>query len=95
MGKITRDASQRLNYAISEVERKDYALFCQKLKTKFSLIATGKPVSGLDEIFQDYYLEKMIIGLEWDIWEGFMVVAKNKDAESLVKQIAEYLSSNP
>lgn len=42
-------------------------------------------------MFRDYSDGERTVGLEWDIWSGFIVVAKDSESETLVRQIAEYL----
>ncbi|MFN9626467.1 MAG: hypothetical protein ACK6AT_09455 [Planctomycetota bacterium] len=66
---------------------------CDRIVNKFGLSPAGELIVGLDEMFRDYTDGPNVIGLEWDNWSGFIVVAKNADAETLVRSIAEFLGS--
>jgi hypothetical protein len=35
-----------------------------------------------------------VVGLGWDNWSGFIVVAKNPESEPLVREVAAFLSEN-
>ncbi len=89
--KLGRDASKRLTYEIYPFDSEDYAKICQQLIKEFALEPIDKIVVGLDEIFQEYRCGNTIVGLEWDIWSGFAVVAKTQESEELVKKIGSYL----
>jgi hypothetical protein len=91
-GSFSRDASGRLTYEISNVGARSYAEVCRKVIDEFRLTATSDFVLGLDAMFRDYTDGAVTIGLEWDIWSGFIVTAKQPDAESLVRRIAAFLS---
>ena len=91
--KFGRDASKRLTYEIYPLESGDYAKIRQQLIKKFALKSIDEAVVGFDEIFQDFYHGDVVIGIEWDIWSGFVVVAKNPEAEELVKKIGCSLES--
>jgi hypothetical protein len=86
-----RDASKRLTYEIYPFDSEDYVQTCQQLIKAFSLEPIGEVIVGLDEIFQDYHYGDTVVGLEWDIWSGFTVVAKAQESEELVKKIGSYL----
>jgi hypothetical protein len=60
----------------------------------FSLAPDGELVVGLDEIFRDFRRGDQVVGIEWDVWMEFMVVAKSPSAESLVREIGSWLDSN-
>jgi len=91
-GTFWRDASDRLTFAIFDLDSACYPEFCQKLVEKFSLIPSSELIVGLDVMFRDYTDGVLTVGLEWDIWSGFIVTAKQKDAELLVRNIAIFLS---
>ena len=42
-------------------------------------------------VFQNYRRGEQIVGLEWDNWTGFTVVAQTSESESLVREIAAWL----
>ena len=92
-GHFYRDASNRLTYEVFDLKSDGYATTCNRLVKKFDLSPAGELIVGLDEMFRDYTDGQNVIGLEWDIWSGFIVVAKNADAEPLVRSIAEFLGS--
>jgi hypothetical protein len=96
-GSFHRDASNRLTFDIYEIESERYPQLCSELATRFALKPASKLVVGLDEMFRDYTNGHLTIGLEWDIWSGFIIVAKDVESEQLVRQIANYLSpgANP
>lgn len=92
-GQFHRDASNRLTYEVFDLESSWYAATCNRIANRFGLSPAGELIVGLDEMFRDYTDGQYVIGLEWDNWSGFIVVAKNADAEDLVRSIAEYLGS--
>jgi len=58
----------------------------------FELAPHTAPVTnGYDIVFQDYRRGEQILGLEWDNWTGFTVVAKSSASEPLVREIAAWL----
>jgi hypothetical protein len=83
-----RDASNRLTYDIYKVESDRYPELCRELATEFDLKPASELAIGLDEIFQDYSDGEHTVGLDWDIWSGLIVVAKDPQSEQLVRQIA-------
>jgi len=87
-----RDASNRLTFDYYSIDSKFYSTITAELVKKFRLKPMGKLIVGLDEIFQEYRQDNCIIGLEWDIWSGYIVVAKESNSEHLAKEIAEYIS---
>lgn len=91
-GRFWRGANQHLIYSINKVEARQYHALCQLLAGAFHVRPVTKLIVGLDEIFQDYTDGTYTIGLEWDIWSGFMVVANSPDSEALVQKLAEYLA---
>jgi hypothetical protein len=86
-----RDASQRLYFAMFRVPANDYQKVCEVLRRHFTLVPHASPIVGVSEVFQDYGRENQIVGLEWDNWMGFTVVAKNPEAEPLVREIGTFL----
>jgi hypothetical protein len=47
--------------------------------------------NGWDIVFQDFRRGEQVVGLEWDNWTGFTVVAKTPASEPLVQDIAAWL----
>ena len=92
--KFWRDASERLTYDLANVAAADYPAICQAVVTGFALTPESELVVGLEQMFWDHRRGEQVIGLEWDIWMGFMVVAKTTDAESLVQDVAEWLRTS-
>ena len=88
---ISRDASDRLTVEVHSAEASEYGGLVKGIVNRFNLIKAGKKTVGLDEMFQDYKLNEYIVGLEWDNWSGFIVVAKTKESETLVTEISQYL----
>jgi hypothetical protein len=88
-----RDFSNRLTYDFDKIASNDYFKVTQSIVKEFELIPHSELTQGLDERFQDFILNHSIIGLEWDIWSGYIVNAKNSEAEILVEQIANYISA--
>ena len=86
-----RDFSQRLVFHMHRVEMDDYPTICKELVSAFALTPESGMVLGFDVVFQDYRSGNFVVGLEWDIWMGFIVVAKSQAAEPLVGAIGEYL----
>lgn len=91
-GRFWRGADQLLNYSIDKVEACQYAQLCQQLAGEFHLRPVTKLIDGLDVIMQDYTDGIHTIGLEWDVWSGFMVGANSPESEALVHKLAEYLT---
>jgi len=87
-----RNSSEQLTYDFEHIKINNYFKVCKKIVKHFKLKESGQLVHGLDETFQEYKLGRFIIGLEWDIWSGYIVVAKNKQSEALVREIAEFIN---
>lgn len=90
---IHRDASGRLTYEKDSVPAERYRDVCTQIKDRFGL----EPLGTLFEweiYFQDYRSSdgRLIVGLEWDNWSGFIAVAQNADSEPLVREIASFLA---
>lgn len=92
-GRFHRDASNRLAYEIFDLNSDAYAKVCNDIVRQFDLSPASELVTGLDEISRDYSDGRGVVGLEWDNWSGFIVVAKNFEAEALVRSIAQFLGS--
>ncbi|QDV50977.1 hypothetical protein [Gimesia fumaroli] len=86
-----RDASQRLTVEFFQIEADSYQKITQIVVNQFQLEPVGELVVGPDELFQEFRLQRKVIGLEWDFWSGYIVVAKTKSAEKLVRKIATYI----
>jgi hypothetical protein len=92
--KFWRDASGRLNFGMFKSPAETYFAVCDAIVARFHLAPHGGMVAGGEVVFQDFCHEEQIIGLEWDIWMGFMVVAKSKTSEGLVRSIGFWLLQN-
>jgi len=88
-----RDASRRLTLSIDSVDATSYNFITSKISDKFNLTHSSRLIIGLDEIFQDFTNQKYTIGLEWDIWLGYIIVAQDKKSEVLVNEIYDWLIS--
>jgi hypothetical protein len=87
-----RDASGRLAFEIFKVPADSYQAVCRDLMASVRLEPIGNLVSdSLSVVFQDYSRGSQVVGLEWDNWSGFIVVAKTPESESLVQEIADWL----
>jgi hypothetical protein len=87
-----RDASGRLTFEMFRASADSYRAMCSSLVNAFQLVPDTPLVSnGWDIVFQDYRCGEQIVGLEWDNWSGFTVVAKTSETEPLVQEIAAWL----
>jgi hypothetical protein len=87
-----RDASGRLTFEMFDVPADSYRAICNDLVAALRLVPIGTLVTDfLSIVFQDYRCGSQVVGLEWDNWSGFMVVAKTPESEPLVEAIAEWL----
>jgi hypothetical protein len=87
-----RDASGRLTFEMFRVSIADYPAVCAALVSAFGLVPTTALVTnGCDILFQDYRRGEEVVGLAWDNWTGYTVVAKVAASESLVREIAAWL----
>jgi hypothetical protein len=57
-----------------------------------ALPLAGDIVIGPEQMFWDFRRGNQIVGVDWDIWMHFMVVAKTEESEPLVREIAAWLS---
>lgn len=74
----------------------NYSQICQALSEAMHLVPCSALVSdGLGEVcFQEYRRGEQTVGLEWDIWSGFMVAASSTESEPLVQEVADWLSKS-
>ena len=91
---INRNASNQLSVDFDKIESKSYRKITKSVVKEFELEEENKLTNGLDERFQNFRLRNMVIGLEWDIWSGYTVVAQNTEAEPLVSEIGNYINEN-
>src|SRR5262249_30748926 len=87
-----RDASGRLTFEMFNVPADSYPAVCKDLVAALHLVPIRTLVTDFRSIvFQDYQRGSQVVGLEWDNWSGFIVVAKTPESEPLVQSIAEWL----
>ena len=86
-----RDASERLTFDFLNIQINDYLKTTKEIVKEFNLEPVGELIHGLDETFQDYKLNNLLIGLEWDIWSGYIVVARTIESENLAREIATFI----
>ena len=89
-----RDSSDRLTIDFDKIESGKYTSITKAIITEFGLDPSGAKTNGLDEVFQDFKVGSDVVGLEWDNWSGYIVNAKTKSAEQLVRKIAGYINAN-
>ena len=88
---MTRDYSNRYTVEIRDINMKEYYELSLKIITHFNLESKGDKVIGYDEEFQDYTLDEYVISLEYDIWIGLTIVAKNDFSITLLNNIYLWL----
>jgi hypothetical protein len=88
-----RDNSDRLTIDFHEIEPGKYSKITKSVVAEFDLEPASAKTSGLDEVFQDFKKGSEVVSLEWDNWSGYIVNAKTKSAEPLVRKIAGYISA--
>lgn len=88
-----RDASERLTFDFESIESGRYGKITKAIVSEFGLEPAGDKTRGLDEVFQEFKRGNEVVGLEWDNWSGYIVNAKTKSAEPLVREIADYISA--
>ena len=89
---IRRDASGRLTFEMFHVSADSYRAVRDAVVSAFQLEPETAPVTnGCDIVFQDFRRGEHVVGLEWDNWTGFTVVAKTPASESIVRDIAAWL----
>ena len=86
-----RDSSNRLTYDFDQITLKAYFKITQSVVKEFKLTTYTELTQSIDETFQDFIFNQSIVGLEWDIWSGYTVNAKNPEAEILVEKIANFI----
>jgi hypothetical protein len=90
-----RDATNRLVFEMSQMPARHYAEVVNDLVEVFGLVPDNNGVViFLEAAFQNFRRGDAIVGLEWDIWSGFIVVANDIAAEGLVSEIADYMSAS-
>lgn len=89
-----RDSSGRKTFDLPGVTAADYPAVCRDVVDALGLAAAGDIIIGLDQMFWDFRRADQVVGLDWDIWMGFLAVAQSKTSEPLLRDIAEWLSSS-
>ena len=89
--RLSRNASGELTLDLDSIEAAQYSALCREIARRFDLAEEGKLVAGLDEVFQTWRRGDALIALEWDIWSGFIVAARNPAAEPLLEEISIWL----
>lgn len=89
-----RNNSGQLTIDFHSIDAGTYSKITKSVVVEFNLEPAGNKTTGLDEVFQDFKTSNHVIGLEWDNWSGYIVNAKTKSAEPLVREIAGYISAN-
>jgi hypothetical protein len=87
-----RDSSERLTFDLPGVSALDFPAVCRAVADEFALTPGGSLVMGLQQISWDFRRNELMVGLDWDIWMEFMVVAKTQESERLVREIGDWLS---
>jgi hypothetical protein len=80
-----------LTFDLSGVAAADYPAVCRAITEAFDLVPAGELIIGPEQLFWDFRRGEQVVGLEWDIWSEFMVVAKSPVSEPLVREIAARL----
>ncbi|MBA4016663.1 MAG: hypothetical protein C0483_05695 [Pirellula sp.] len=92
--RLWRDASGRLTFDLSTVTAEHYPALCRNIADTFKLApAMESSLVGIDQMFWEFCRNDQVISLDWDVWMGFMIVAKTTTAESLVHEIAIWATS--
>jgi hypothetical protein len=87
-----RIAAGRLAFSLGRAPADSYRPMCEAVAATFGLSPVPGLVSnGYDIVFQDYRRDVQVVGLEWDNWMGFTVVAKTTESEPLVREIGAWL----
>ena len=89
-----RDNSGRLTFDLPGVAAEDYPAVCRGLANGLGLTPEEGLIIGLEQMFWDFARGDQRVGLDWDIWMDFMVVAKTENSEPLVQEIAAWLMAN-
>jgi hypothetical protein len=88
-----RDNSNRLSFDFDKIEGALYRKVTDTVVSVFCLEVASKKVTGFDEIAQDFKRGSAALGLEWDNWSGYTVVAQTTSAEPLVREISGYIEA--
>lgn len=88
-----RNVSQGLTFDFYEIDSVKYPSITKAVAKQFQLEPVGELVIGPDELFQEYQREGLRVGLEWDIWSGYIVVANTEAAEDLTRDIATFIEA--
>lgn len=91
--RLWRDASDRLTCDWLGVGAADYPATCRAVADALGLVPSGGLVVGPDQMFWGFGRGVQTVGLDWDIWMGFMAVAHTPASEPLVKDIAAWLGA--
>jgi hypothetical protein len=67
---------------------------CRGIADALGLTPDGAIVIGPEQMFWDFRRGDQVVGLDWDIWMDFMVVAKSEASEQLLRDIAAWLTSS-
>ena len=93
-GKFHRDANNRLCFEIHDADSLQYPELAATVASEFNLTPVGDLIMGLDQMFRDYTDGDLCIGLDWDNWSGFIVVAKTPESEPLIESIGTSLTNS-
>lgn len=85
-----RDASGRLTFDWFGVDSGEYPATCHAIAETFGLTLAGELIIGPESMFWRFQRGEQLIGLDWDIWMGFMIVACSESTEALVRDIAAW-----
>ena len=88
-----RDESGRLTYDFPDITAVAYADFVDSCVRNFNLQPAGPQTKAVDVVFQDFTSDGCVVGLEWDNWSGFVVVAKTKKSETLAQEVALHINA--
>jgi len=86
------DHSGRLTFSQAGVDSAEYPDLCRAIVQAFDLQPAGNLAAGMEQVFCDFCKGDELIGIDWDIWMEFMVVAKSKSAEPLVREIGQWVA---
>ena len=89
-----RNASNQLTFDFDNISSWSYKKVTKSVVKHFNLQPVGKLTVGLDERFQEFKSGDLTVGLEWDNWSGYTIDAKNKEAEPMLREIANYINDN-
>jgi hypothetical protein len=89
-----RDCSGRLTFDLPGVRSEEFPNLCRNIADTLDLSPVGNLAIGPDQMFWDFQRGENVIGLDWDIWMGFMVVAKSEASEALLQDVVVWLESN-